>query len=132
MKWYNWNIEKLTLENKNFRQVLYTAKNMQLVLMTLKPGEDIWMEIHEENDQFFRFESGEWKVLIDWNEYKVEDGSAIIIPMWSEHNVINTSDSEDLTLYTIYATPHHKDQIIRKTKEEAMENEEDFDWETTE
>lgn len=132
MKWYNDNIEKLTLENKNFRKVLYTAKNMQLVLMTLKPGEDIGIEVHHENDQFFRFESGEWKVLIDWNEYKVEDWSAIIVPIWSEHNVINTSDSEDLKMYTIYATPHHKDQIIRETKQEAMENEADFDWETTE
>ncbi len=91
MKGYNENIEKLTLENDKFRQILYTGKNCQLVLMSLIPNEDIGMEVHDENDQFFRFESGNGKVIIDGNEYDVEDGSAIIVPAGAEHNIINTS-----------------------------------------
>jgi len=132
MKGYSDNIEKLTLENKNFRQVLYTGKNCQLVLMSLKPNEDIGMEVHDENDQFFRFENGAGKVIIDGNEYEVEDGSAIIVPAGAEHNIINTSSSESLNLYTIYSPPHHKDGIVRATKEAAEANDEDFDGTTTE
>lgn len=132
MKWFNSNIEKDTLENNNFRKVLYTWKNCQLVLMSLNPLEEIWMEIHPDNDQFFRFEQWEWKCIIDGNQYLVEDGSAIIVPAWAEHNVINTSTTNKLKLYTIYSPAHHKDGIIRKTKQEAEENEEDFDWITTE
>jgi len=132
MKGYNENIEKLTLENDKFRQVLYTGKNCQLVLMSLVPNEDIGMEVHDENDQFFRFESGNGKVIIDGNEYNVEDGSAIIVPAGAEHNIINTSDSEALKMYTIYSPPHHKDGIVRQTKEEAEANDEDFDGTTTE
>ncbi len=132
MKGYSDNIEKLTLENKNFRQVLYTGKNCQLVLMSLKPNEDIGMEVHDENDQFFRFENGEGKVIIDGNEYEVADGSAIIVPAGAEHNIINTSSSESLNLYTIYSPPHHKDGIVRATKKEAETNDEDFDGTTTE
>lgn len=132
MKGFYVNIENDTLENENFRKVLYTGKNCQLVLMSLKPGEEIGMEIHNENDQFFRFEEGEGKCIIDGNEYDVEDGSVIIVPAGAEHNIINTSDEFDLKLYTIYAPPHHKDGIIRKTKEEAENNEEDFDGNTTE
>ena len=132
MKGYNENIEKLTLENNKFRQVLYTGKNCQLVLMSLIPNEDIGMEIHDENDQFFRFESGNGKVIIDGNEYDVEDGSAIIVPAGAEHNIINTSSSEDLKMYTIYSPPHHKDGIERQTKEEAEANDEDFNGVTTE
>ncbi len=132
MKGYSDNIEKLTLENKNFRQVLYTGKNCQLVLMSLKPNEDIGMEVHNENDQFFRFESGVGKVIIDGNEYKVADGSAIIVPAGAEHNVINTSPFESLKLYTIYSPAHHKDGIVRATKEEAEANDEEFDGTTTE
>ena len=94
------------------------------------------MEVHPENDQFFRFESWEWKVIIDWNEYKVEDWSAIIIPLGSEHNVINTSSTEELKMYTIYATPHHKDWVLHATKEVAEKAEEsgleEFDGKTTE
>jgi mannose-6-phosphate isomerase-like protein (cupin superfamily) len=132
MKGFSANIEKDTLENDNFRKVLYTGKNSQLVLMSLKPGQEIGTEVHEENDQFFRFEQGQGKCIIDGNEYAVEDGSAIIVPAGAEHNVINISDSEDLRLYTIYSPPHHKDGIVRATKEEAEVDEEEFDGETTE
>jgi len=132
MKGYNENIEKLTLENDKFRQVLYTGKNCQLVLMSLVPNEDIGMEVHEENDQFFRFESGIGKVIIDGNEYEVKDGSAIIVPAGANHNIVNTSSSEALKMYTIYSPPHHKDGIERQTKEEAEANDEDFDGTTTE
>jgi len=132
MKGFNANIERDTLENTNFRKVLYTSKHSQLVLMSLKPNEDIGMEVHPDNDQFFRFEKGTGKVIIDGNEYEVKDGSAIVVPAGAEHNVINTSDSEELKLYTIYSPAHHKDQIVRATKEEAEANEEDFDGQTTE
>ena len=125
-------IEKATLENNNFRKVLYTSKHSQLVLMALKPKEDIGVEIHSENDQFFRFEAGEGKCIIDDNEHLVSDGSAIVVPAGSEHNIINTSETEDLKLYTIYSPAHHKDGIIRKTKAEAEANEADFDGITTE
>lgn len=105
---------------------------MQLVLMTLKPSEEIGAEIHADNDQFFRFESGSGKVVVDSSEYAVTDGSAIIIPRGAKHNVINTSATEELKMYTIYAPPHHKDGIVRTTKKEAEENEADFDGVTTE
>ena len=131
MKWYFWNIEKMTLENDNFRKVLYTAKHCQLVLMSLKAWEEIWEEVHTDNDQFFRFESWDWEVHIDDNVYKVKDWSAIIVPAWARHNVINIWKNE-LKLYTIYSPAHHKDWIVRITKEEAEKNEEDFDGETTE
>lgn len=132
MKGFKSNIEKDTLKNKNFRKVLYTAKHMQLVLMTLQPGEDIGEEIHKENDQFFRFEGGTGKCVIDGNSYRVKDGDAVIIPAGAKHNVINISKEEPLKMYTIYAPPHHKDGIVRATKKEAMENEEEFDGKTTE
>lgn len=132
MKGFNANIEKETLENANFRKVLYTGKNSQLVLMSLKPNEEIGMEVHSDNDQFFRFEAGTGKVVIDGNEYMVEDGSAIVVPAGAEHNVMNTSDNEELKMYTIYSPAHHKDGIVRTTKEEAEANEEDFDGVTTE
>ena len=131
-KGYKENIEKLTLENKNFRKVLYTAKNMQLVLMSLKPGEDIGLETHNENDQFFRFEDGEGRVSVDGTSYEVKDGDSVIVPAGSEHNVLNISNEKDLKMYTIYAPPHHKDGIVRKTKKDAEENEADFDGVTTE
>lgn len=131
MKGFYSNIEKDTIANSNFRKVLYTASQLQLVLMTLKEGEEIGEEVHAENDQFFRFESGTGKCIIDGNEYEVSDGSAIIVPKGAKHNVINTG-IEALKMYTIYAPPHHKDGIVRATKKEAEENEEDFDGETTE
>jgi hypothetical protein len=136
MKGYNANIEQLTLENNNFRKVLYTTNGLQLVLMTLKPGEEIGAEIHPENDQFFRFESGKGKVMIDENFYEVEDGSVVVIPKGANHNVINTSDTEALKMYTIYTPAHHKDGVIHETKAIAEQAEVDgtdeFDGKTSE
>ncbi|MBI5152051.1 cupin domain-containing protein [Candidatus Peregrinibacteria bacterium] len=132
MKGFNSNIEKSTLENNNFRKVLYTSKHSQLVLMGLKPKEEIGIEVHPDNDQFFRFEKGQGKCVIDGNEYTIQDGSAIIVPAGTQHNVINISDTEDLKLYTIYSPAHHKDGIVRMTKKEAEENEASFDGKTTE
>lgn len=136
MKGYNTNIEQLTLENNNFRKVLYTTNGLQLVLMTLKPGEEIGAEIHPENDQFFRFESGKGKVMIDENFYEVEDGSVVVIPKGANHNVINTSDTEALKMYTIYTPAHHKDGVIHETKAIAEQAEVDgtdeFDGKTSE
>jgi len=132
MKGFNTNIEKNTLTNKNYRQVLYTGKHSQLVLMSLRPGEEIGMEVHPENDQFFRIEKGEGKCLIDGNEYKLGDGVAIVVPAGAKHNVINTSEDEELKLYTIYSPPHHKDGIVHPTKEEAEAQEAPFDGITTE
>ncbi len=126
-KGYKENIEKLTIENNNFRKVLYTGAHMQLVLMSLKPGEEIGSEVHTENDQFFRFEKGEGRVIINETEYMVADGDTVIVPSGSQHNVMNTSTTEDLKLYTIYAPAHHKDGIVRTTKEEAVNNEAEFD-----
>jgi len=132
MKGFRGNIEKDTLENKRFRKVLYTGKHSQLVLMSLRPKEEIGMETHAENDQFFRFEAGQGKVIIDGNVYEAGDGVAIIVPAGAKHNVTNTSDSEELKLYTIYSPAHHKDGIVRETKEEAEANDQEFDGETTE
>jgi len=132
MKGYVTNIENDTLSNENFRKVLYTAKHSQLVLMSLRPKEEIGMEVHPENDQFFRIEKGTGKCIIDGNEYEISDGTAIVVPAGAQHNVINTSDREELKLYTIYSPAHHKDQIVRLTKEEAMANEAEFDGVTTE
>lgn len=113
-------IEKDTLENEFFRKVLFTGKNMQLVLMTLQPNEDIDMEIHADHDQFFRFEAGFGKVIIDGHEYDVKDGDSVIVPAGAEHNVINTSADEMLKLYTIYAPPEHGDGTVHQNKEEAL------------
>lgn len=132
MKGYKDNIEKLTLENSSFRKVLYTAPHSQLVLMSLAKGEEIGMEVHPENDQFFRFEEGEGRVVIDGNEYDVGDGDAVVVPAGSEHNVINTSNDKELKLYTIYSPAHHKDQVERETKKEAEEDSPEFDGVTTE
>lgn len=132
MKGYFANIEELTRRNSNFRQVLYTGQHTQLVLMSLAPGTDIGMEVHADNDQFFRFEEGEGKAVIDGNEYIVSDGSVIIVPAGAEHDIINTSDTKALKMYTLYSPPHHKDGIVRATKEDAIHNEADFDGVTTE
>ncbi len=132
MKGYTTNIEKDTLENNNFRKVLYTGKHSQLVLMSLAPKEEIGMEVHEENDQFFRFEKGKGKCVIDGNEYNIGDGIAIVVPAGAQHNIINTSDTEELKLYTIYSPAHHKNGIVRVTKEEAEANEAEFDGQTSE
>lgn len=132
IKGYRVDIETETTQNQSFRKVLYTGKNSQLVLMSLEPKEDIGEEMHPDNDQFFRFESGSGKCFIDGNEYSVNDGVAIIVPAGAVHNIINTSENERLSFYTIYSPAHHKDGIVRETKREAMENEEDFDGKTTE
>ncbi len=109
---------------------------MQLVLMSLVPGEEIGLETHPDNDQFFRFDSGNGKVIINATSYDVTDGDAIIVPKGAEHNVVNTAEAggEDLKFYTIYAPAHHKDGVVRHTKAEAEDpaNEEDFDGVTSE
>jgi mannose-6-phosphate isomerase-like protein (cupin superfamily) len=112
------NIEEKTLDNNNFRQVLFTGKNMQLVVMSLKPGEDIGEEVHEHVDQFFRIEQGEAKVIIDGQEDVLKEGMVAIVPAGAKHNVINASNV-DLKLYTIYAPPNHPDGTINKDKAEA-------------
>jgi mannose-6-phosphate isomerase-like protein (cupin superfamily) len=132
MKGYVINIEKETLENKNFRKVLYTSKHSQLVLMSLRSNEEIGMEVHPDNDQFFRFEKGQGKCIIDGNEYELKDGVAVVVPAGAQHNIINISSTEELKLYTIYSPAHHKDGIVRATKEEAEANEAGFDGITTE
>lgn len=132
MHWFHTNIEHDTLANNNFRKVLYTGKHMQLVLMTLQPKEEIGLETHHDNDQFFRFEKWTWLCTIDGNQYPVKDGSAIIVPAGSQHNIINTSETETLHMYTIYSPAHHKDGIVRETKAEAEANEADFDGVTSE
>ena len=132
MKGFVANIEKDTLENGNFRKVLYTGKHSQLVLMSLKPNEEIGMEVHEENDQFFRFEKGQGKCIIDGNEYELSDGVAVVVPAGAQHNIINTSSEEELKLYTIYSPAHHKDGVVRATKAEAEADGPEFDGVTTE
>lgn len=132
MKGYVANIEKDTLANENFRKVLYTAKHSQLVLMSLKPKEEIGMEVHTDNDQFFRIEKGMGKCIIDGNEYEISDGTAVVVPAGAEHNIINVSETEELKLYTIYSPAHHKDGIVRATKEEATADGPEFDGTTTE
>ena len=119
MKSFVKNIEEATLENDNFRKVLYTGTYGQVVLMSLLPKEEIGMEVHEHTDQFFRFERGEGKVVISGEEFHISDGFAVVVPAGAQHNVINTSDDKDLKLYTIYMPPHHKDGVIHKIKAEA-------------
>jgi mannose-6-phosphate isomerase-like protein (cupin superfamily) len=131
MKGFINNIEKDSIENRNFRKVLYTGKNSQLVLMSLRPGEDIGEEVHDV-DQFFRIESGEGKAVLDGVEHPVSDGSAVVVPAGAMHNIINTSADLDLKLYTIYSPPNHKDGTVHVTKSEAEANEEHFDGATTE
>lgn len=114
------NIEEATLKNSFFRKVLFTGKHVQLVLMSLKPGEDIGMEVHATVDQFFRFEEGTGKVLINESEYMVGSSDVVIIPGGSQHNIINTSQSMDLKFYTLYSPPNHPEGTIHKTKAEAL------------
>src|SRR5882757_6986654 len=119
MKGFFKNIEQATLENTDFRRVLYTGKHAQLVLMSLAPNEEIGLEVHADNDQFFRFESGKGEVIIDDIVYVVGDGDAVIVPAGAQHNVINRSASDRLNLYTLYSPAHHKDGTIRATKADA-------------
>ena len=126
MKGYVQNIEVVSLENESFRNVLYTAKNCQLVVMSLKPGEDIGEEVHE-LDQFLRVESGEGKTVLDGVEHAITDGFAVLVPAGTRHNIINTSKEHPMKLYTLYAPPNHKDGTVHKTKAEAKASEEHFD-----
>ncbi len=130
-KGFHDNIEKLTEENTDFRRVLYTGRNIQLVLMTLPAGCDIGAEVHDDRDQFFRIEKGSGEVWIDGACNKVKADDAVIVPQGAEHNVINTG-KEPLHLYTIYGPPEHIDGTIHKTKDDAEASHEHFDGKTTE
>jgi len=132
MKGFIIGIEGATVANTNFRKVLYTSEFSQLVLMSLQPMEDIGLEIHPANDQFFRVEKGQCRCIIDGHEYDLTDGDAMVVPRGARHNVVNISETEELKLYTIYSPPHHKDGIVRATKKAAEANEEEFDGKTTE
>ena len=113
------NIEEKTLQNGFFRQVLFTGKYAQLVVMSLKPGEEIGLETHSNLDQFFRFDKGQGKVIIDGEENLVSDGFAVVVPAGAEHNIINTSQTEELKLYTLYSPPNHPEGTVHQTKAEA-------------
>lgn len=131
MKGFVDDIEARTVENSDFRRVLYTARHLQLVLMSLKPGEDIGEEVHPDADQFFRVEQGQGEVWIDGAKTTIKSDIAIIVPAGARHNVINTGD-QPLRMYTIYAEPHHRDGTIHATKADAERSEEHFDGKTTE
>ena len=131
MKGYITNIEQAALENNNFRQVLHTAKYSQLVLMSLKPGEEIGEEVHQ-LDQFIRCESGEGKAVLDNVEHEIKDGFAVLVPSGAKHNIINTSEDRPMKLYTLYSPPNHRDGVVHKTKAQADADEESFDGKTSE
>ncbi|NYZ74110.1 cupin domain-containing protein [Candidatus Micrarchaeota archaeon] len=132
MKGYVVKLEQGTKKNSDFRRVLYTGKHSQLVLMSLRPGEEIGSEVHEHIDQFFRFDEGEGKVVIDGVEHNVKDGDGVIVPAGAMHNVVNTSKKTDLRLYTIYSPPEHIDKTVRHTKKDAEAMPEEYDGKTTE
>ena len=119
------NIEEKTLQNENFREVLFTAQHSQLVLMSLLPSEDIGMEVHEIVDQFLRIEEGEGKVILNGEEHELKDGSAIVVPAGVQHNIINTSPDKKMKLYTVYSPAHHKDGTVHKTKQDALSDTKD-------
>jgi len=123
MAGYSINIEDKTLDNDNFREVLYTARHSQLVIMTVQPGDEIGLERHEGHDQFIRIEAGEGVAILDGERHALEDGSAVVVPAGTEHNVINTSRTEPLRLYTIYSPAEHPDGTVHRTKAEADEYE---------
>lgn len=131
MKGFVTNIEDDTLENDHFRRVLYTAKHTQLVLMSLRANEEIGEETHD-LDQFIRIEAGQGLAVLDGVAHRLVDGTAVIIPAGTKHNVINVSDSEELKLYTLYSPPEHRDGTVHKTKSDALDHEEHFDGQTTE
>ena len=131
MKGFVGDIETLTVENSDFRRVLYTGHNLQLVLMAIQPGDEIGEEVHDDRDQFFRVEKGAGEVWIDGNRSKVEGDDAIIVPAGARHNLVNTGD-EPLRLYTLYAPPEHRDRTRRVTKADADAADEHFDGKTTE
>lgn len=121
MKGYVGNIQHLSEANENFRTVIYTASHCQLVLMSLKPGEEIGEEVHSDNDQFFRIEQGEAKVVIDGEVTQITEGMVAIVPAGIRHNIINASVLAPLKLYTLYSPPHHKDGTIHKMKQDATD-----------
>ena len=125
MSGYSINIEEKTLAGNNFREVLYTTQRSQLVIMTLQAGEEIGSEHHEGHDQFIRVEQGTGVAILDGEEHALEDGVAVVIPAGTEHNVINTSTTEPLRLYTLYTPPEHPDGIVHATKAEADKYEEE-------
>ena len=133
-KGYVANLEQMTEENTNFRTVIYTAHHSQLVLMSLKPGEEIGMEVHPDNDQFLRIESGDGKAIIDGNEQLFSAGFCIVVPAGSQHNIINTSATNYVKLYTVYSPAHHRLDVVHVTKAdaEADEGHEAFDGRTSE
>ena len=133
MKGYCDDIERVTTENDDFRRVLYTGKHLQLVLMTLQPGEEIGEEVHDDRDQFFRIEEGEGEVRIDGAANKVKDDFAVIVPAGARHNVVNTGDAP-LRFYTLYGPPEHKDGVVHKDKAQATRDHDNDHWdgETTE
>jgi len=131
MKGFVADIEDLTEKNSDFRRVLYTGKNLQLVLMSLRPGEEIGEEVHDDRDQFFRIEQGKGEVWIDGKRSKVESDDAIVVPAGARHNVMNTGD-KPLRLYTLYGPPEHRDGTVHATKADAVRVEEHFDGKTTE
>ncbi|OGH94527.1 MAG: cupin [Candidatus Magasanikbacteria bacterium RIFOXYD2_FULL_41_14] len=132
MKGYVANLEKLTEANENFRRVLYTAPHSQLVLMSLLPGEEIGAETHTTHDQFIRVETGAGKAVLNGVEYVLADGSAVVIPAGTLHNIVNTSATDKMKLYTLYSPPEHRDGVLCVTKAEAEASEEHFDGKTSE
>jgi len=131
MNGYIVNIESLTQENENFRRVLYTAPHSQLVVMSLPPGEEIGEEVHE-LDQFLRVEAGMGQAILNDTTNDIQDGFAIMVPAGTKHNIINTSPDQPLKLYTIYSPPEHHDQVVHRTKADALAGAEHFDGRTTE
>ncbi|MCL5666161.1 MAG: cupin domain-containing protein [Patescibacteria group bacterium] len=132
MNGYTINVEEASIKNNYFRKVLYTAKNSQLVLMSLKPGEDIGEEVHG-LDQFLRVEAGSGKAVLNGQETEIGDGWAVVVPAGTRHNIINTSETEPMKLYTLYSPPNHRDGVVHETKEQAEKDEEEhFDGNTTE
>lgn len=125
-------LEKETTKNTDFRRVLYTGRFSQLVLMNLRPGEEIGEEVHDTVDQFFRFEEGEGMVIIDGVKHRVKDGSGVVVPSGAKHNVLNTSPGNNLKLYTIYSPPEHQDKVVRRTKADAEREPEEYDGKPTE
>lgn len=126
MRGYKGNIEEITIANTNFRHVVFTSQHQQLVVMSIKPKGDIGAEIHQIVDQFLRIEQGTGELILDGEKIAVRDGDAFIVPAGVEHNVVNTSETEDLKIYTVYSPPHHKDGVVHNTKEEAEADTTDY------
>lgn len=132
MKGYAISIEEETKKNTDFRRVLYTAAHSQLVLMCVRPGCELGEEVHKLSDQFFRFEAGKGKAVIDGVEHPIKEGISVVVPSGARHNIINTSKTEDLKFYTIYSPPHHRDGVVHHTQEEAEKDREHFGGRTSE